>query len=245
MPMKIMLVLLIIGLLESWLPAVEPCDTNYIAMVLQKVPAAELPLAAARIVKGAKPQDRTALVPNVIKIAVRINPAATTAIVGAVAQAVPEVAAAAARAAVTEQPSLAVPIAQTAVAIVPDRASQIVEFLCAVVPAEYSDIAIAASRLAPVRSKAILKVVEEIRPELKPYLEFELAKYQRTQPPVPDCLAQAELAQRQAVAAQRGGWGASPAAPRGGPPITPPGQLGSNPPKGGASPPGGRNYARP
>src|SRR4051794_28663505 len=81
----------------------EPKPNPY-KETLQHIPAAELPAKSAQLVKNAKAPERDAVTVNVVKAAVGMNPAATPAIVGAIARAVPEMASLAASTAATEQP---------------------------------------------------------------------------------------------------------------------------------------------
>src|ERR1035441_5451693 len=70
--------------------------TNPFNQILTAVPAGELPAKAADLVVQAKARDRKATTINVVKAALSINPAAAPAIVGAIARAVPVMAAVAA-----------------------------------------------------------------------------------------------------------------------------------------------------
>src|SRR5438132_14161000 len=70
--------------------------TNPFKQTLQAVPAAELPVQAAQLVKAAKAHSREATTIDVVKAALEINPAAAPLIVGAIARAVPDMAAVAA-----------------------------------------------------------------------------------------------------------------------------------------------------
>src|SRR5436305_217739 len=77
---------------------------------LKQIPAAELPAKAAQLVKAAKMAEREATTIDVVKAAVEMNPAATPVIVGAIAKAVPEMAALAAGTAAAQQPKQAAAI---------------------------------------------------------------------------------------------------------------------------------------
>src|SRR5437870_10093430 len=74
---------------------------------LSSVPAAELPAKAADLVLAAKRHSREATTISVVKASVQLNPAAAPAIVGAIARAVPDMAAVAASVAAAEAAKLA------------------------------------------------------------------------------------------------------------------------------------------
>jgi hypothetical protein len=235
-------------LVETGIVSGEQLAAARCAASLKSVPAAELPAAAALLMKASGPQNPTEAATNLVKVAVRINPAATPAIVGAVVRAAPEMASAVSHTAATEVPGLAPAITTAAVGAAPARAAEIVVAVCSVTPAEYRNVVLAAARAAPCLNKEILKAVGVVRPDLKPFIEIELARYPRANPSVSRCLDRAELAQARAAAAGAGLGTSSGRVPQsGGPrsPLLPPGHGGSLPPRGDEVPPGGRNYARP
>ena len=204
----------------------------------------ELPEVAARLVVQAGPQARALAAKGVVASAVRINPSATLAVVGAVVRAAPDQVADVCAAAVGEQPLLAAEIARTAAALAPGRAHQIVSAAARSAPAQCRDIALAVARVSPAENRDVLLAVGEVRTDLAPYLARELARFPRTRPPVARCLDNAERAHTATLAsrpAPNPGPGPGPAPVR----PSPPGQSGGAPPRGGADPPGGRNYARP
>jgi hypothetical protein len=213
-----------------------PFGIDEVTAHLKGVPAAELPAKAAELVQDSKPLHRSAMATNVVKAAVRINPAAAPLIIGAVARAMPETAAVAAQAAAVDQPVEIEEVTRAAVAVVPARAGQIVLAVCRASPDEYRRIAITAARVAPAAARDILNAVCVVRPELKPYIDMEMAVH-RDIPSVMWCLDQAEDARSRADAANRKDSGSG--TERGGP------QSKSKPPHGNGNPPGGRNYARP
>ena len=59
---------------------------------LATAPAAELPAKAADLVQAAKSKDRPFTTVHVVKAAIQLNPVSTTAVVGAIARAVPAMA---------------------------------------------------------------------------------------------------------------------------------------------------------
>ena len=225
---------------------------NPFSQALTSVPAAELPAKAADLVLHARPAEREATTLNVVKGAVGLNPAAAPAIVGAIARAVPEMAAVAAGAAAAEQPKQANAIAKAAAAVAPSQASAIVAAVCRAVPKEYRAIAVAVSQAAPGAGKEIVRGVETALPALKPSIEQALAGYGGNVVSVGETLAQAaQIAQggSGAVAGASPGVG-GPLRTRGpavGPPYipltTPPTNVTSG--TSGQVPTGGRNYAAP
>ncbi len=101
---------------------------------LKSVPAAELPAKAADLVRNAKLSQRGEVTVNVVRAAVGMNPAAAPAIVGAIARAVPDMAALAAGTAAGEQPKQASAIARAHAADAPARSGKVVAASLRVVP---------------------------------------------------------------------------------------------------------------
>jgi hypothetical protein len=241
--------------------------TNPFREPLSRVSAAELPPKAADLSKSAKSRERTTTTINVVKAAVGINPAAAPAIVGAIARAVPDMAATAAGTAAAEQPKQASVITRAAVAAVPSKAGKIVVAVCRAVPNEYVAIAVAAAQAAPDSAKEIIEAVATALPELKLSIEKALAGYKslpgvqvvlgdaaRIAPTLTsDQTAPTLAAPGGPVAAAGRVPGSTPATttlPRGpsiGPPYIPlsgtPGNV--TPSTSGDVPTGGRNYAAP
>jgi hypothetical protein len=232
-------------LVEAQLMAVEPLDTTVFTTALRSAPAAELPAVAGLLVKASPPRHRTETATNVVGAAVGLNPAATPAIVGAVVRTAPETAAAVATTAARQQPALTVAIATAAAGVAPTRVAEIVVAVCRVTPAEYRSVALAAARAAPSMNKEILKAIGDVKPELKEFIENEIARHHTSEPSVVHCLGQAELAQARGAAARATPGTSAGPTPQVGGPMIPPGQIGPKPPRGDANPPGGRNYARP
>src|SRR5438105_15166952 len=97
---------------------------------LSRVPAVEVPARAAELVEAAKADERGLTTIEVVQSAVRLNPTAAPAIVGAIAHAVPAMASIAAAAAAQEQPKLASAIAKAAAAAAPTQAGKIAAAVC-------------------------------------------------------------------------------------------------------------------
>ncbi len=150
---------------------------NSFKEALSGVPAAERPAKAAQLVKEAKARERETTTMNVVKVVLGINPAAATAIVGAVSRTVAEMAPVAAGTAAAEQPRQACTIAKAAAAAAPSQAGKIVVAVCRAVPNEYRCIAIAVSLAVPGSGKEILDAVGVALPDLKPYIEEALASH--------------------------------------------------------------------
>jgi hypothetical protein len=226
-------------------------QTNPFNQTLAAAPAAELPAKAADLVAQAKSRDRQTTTINVVKSAVGINPAADPAIVGAIARAVPDMAAVAAGAAAVEQPKQAAAIAKAAAAAAPSKAGKIVVAVCRAVPNQYRNIAVAVSEAVPGSGKEIVKAVGAALPELKPGIEQTLAGYGGNIVSVAATLDQAATVSPVGTAATVPvSAGAPPPMARGpavGPAYLP---LTGTPTDvttgtGGVVPPNGRNYANP
>jgi hypothetical protein len=157
--------------------AKDPAMPTAYREVLGSIPAAELPAMAAELVKQANIRDRTTTTVRVTKAAVSIKPAAAPSVVGAIARAVPDMAAAAAGTAVGEQPNQATVIAKAASAAAPSQAGKIVAAICRVVPKQYRAVAIVVAKTVPNSANEILRAVASVVPELKEGVESALAAY--------------------------------------------------------------------
>jgi hypothetical protein len=229
----------------------DASQTNPFNQTLATAPAAELPAKAADLVAQAKSRDRQTTTINVVKSAVGINPAAAPAIVGAIARAVPDMAAVAAGAAAAEQPKQAAAIAKAAAAAAPSKASKIVVAVCRAVPNQYRNIAVAVAEAVPGSGKEIVKAVGAALPELRSGIEQTLAGYGGNIASVGATLDQAAtVTPVTAIGTTPVAAGVPPPVVRGpaiGPPYIP---LTGTPTNvttgtGGDVPPGGRNYAQP
>jgi hypothetical protein len=162
-----------IGLSFVWLLAADAYakDSSY-KETLSRVPAAELPVKAAELIKDAKPRNRQEVTVDVVKTAVSINPAATTVLVRSICRAVPDMACVAAATAAAAQPNLAVAIAKAATSASPSKAAQIAVAVCQAVPNDYRNISIAVAQAAPRSDKEILNALAASFPELKAGVEL-------------------------------------------------------------------------
>ena len=233
--------LLVAGFLLGHLAEAAPSAPNKFSF--SSVPAPELPAKAATIVKEANARDRDAVTIDVVRAAVRQNPAAAPAIVGAVARAVPSVAETAAAIAATEQPSQAAQITRAAVAAAPSRVGKIVTAVCRAVPNEYRTVAVAASQAAPNRRREILDSVGVALPQLKGSIQQSLVRQAGNAPSVEMVLDSAKPAPQDSTLAST----ATP--PVRGPVIEPPYIPLTQPPVYNTTltntPPGGRDYTAP
>jgi hypothetical protein len=118
-----------------------------------------------------------------VESAVKVNPAAAPAIVGAVSKSVPDMAALAAGTAAKQQPKLAAAITKAAVGAAPSKVSKIVTAVCRAVPAEYRNISLAAAEVAPTSGKEILTAVAAAIPEMKQGIDKSLSSYNVTGAP--------------------------------------------------------------
>jgi hypothetical protein len=209
----------------------DAISTNQVLQALRHAPALELPATAAELVAKAKFRDRKETAVEVARLAIRLNPAAAAAVVNGIGSVAPDFVADIAGTVVSERAEVLSQVVTAAVCVRPSAAHEIVIAVCRVAPREYPRAALAASCASAESGRQILKAVAEIEPELRPFIDVELARYSRTAPPVPICLERAERARARTRA-------------------TPPasgGQPRPNPPRGNGNPnpPGGRNYARP
>ncbi len=231
-------VLLVLICLLPWTVSGGPLlDTNYFARKLRAVTRPELPARAGALVRQATPQLRSATAVQVVRIAALINPMAVANIVCEVSRADPGSVTAIAQAATREQPDFATDIARAATVAVPLRAREIMAGVGNCVPDGLRDVAVAIAVVAPSASREIVLAVASIRSDLKPHLETELNLCGTRIPSVGRCLDRAELA----LSGSAGENARRPSNPPSGPALPPR----PRPPRGGAQPPGGRNYAKP
>ena len=156
---------------------------------LSRGPWAELPVRAVTLVRHANNQDRKDMTIAAVKAALRLNPAAATAVVGSISRAVPAMAAAAAETGAGEQPSQASDIALAAAAANHAAAADIVAGVCRSVPDKYEAIAGAVGEVVPGSAKEILEAVETVKPELKAPIDSIVAQSKGRNPSVSDVLA--------------------------------------------------------
>ena len=107
--------------------------TEYIATLNQGT-RAELPVRVVALVRQVKPAERRAAILNVIRAAIAVNPAATTAVVSSLARAFPALAPLIAATAAKAQPAQAVEIARVAAAVSTPLAEEIRRAVCQVAP---------------------------------------------------------------------------------------------------------------
>jgi hypothetical protein len=217
--------------------AADAPNVETLRATLAAAPAPELPALAVKLIQEAPAREREATTISVVKIAVGINPAAASIIVGAIARALPEIAAVAAGTASAAQPKEAAAIAKAAAKSAPARAGKIVSAVCAAAPLEYAGVAVGVAEAAPTSGKEILMAVGGAVPNLKPFIEKELAGTGLAPVPVASALG---AAQRNAGLAPSA-MGAPSSAP-----YVPPSSTtsGAQPDNGGPAP-GGRQYSSP
>ncbi len=231
----------------------EEVKTASLEQALLGTPAAELPAKAAELVKGAKTLDQSFITVEVVKSAIRLNPVSGTAVVSAIARAVPEMASIAAATAAEEQSERAAEMAKAAAAAAPTRAGVIVTAVCQVAPKQYRQIAIAAADAAPGSSPEVLHSVAAVFPDLRNGIEHTLANVKGVPPAVPRVLEanrdpglpepRLPSIAKSPISASAAPGPAVSSPVFAGPPPPPP-----NPPPNPPPPPrrhGGRNYAAP
>ena len=214
---------------------------------LKTVSPAELPAKSAALVKQADTKSLVESTINVVKAAVGLNPAAAAAVVGTIAQSVPEMASVAAGAAVALVPDQAVAIAHAAAAGAPSEAGKIVEAVCHLVPSEFQAIAETVAAVAPGSGKAILAGVSAAIPELQEPINKVLAGFSSANPSVTDVLGQVTTIAKANSSLNPPALAPTPSFHFGPPYIPPPTTpVTVTPPvTGGKVPPGGRTYASP
>jgi len=215
-------------------------------------PAAELPAKAADLIKQTKSSGRESMTIKVVKSALDLNPAAAPAVVGAIARALPELAAVAAGTAAGQQPKQAGIIARSAAAVAPTKAGKIVAAVCRAVPNDFRNIALSVSQVVPAADKEILEAIASAIPDLKPSIQQALLAAKGELTSMADLLDQVKVnPTTPAKALVADGSILSPVrsarGPAVGPPYIPlsatPGNV--NPGNSGEVPAGGRGYAAP
>jgi hypothetical protein len=172
--------------------AADVPSVNELTETLSRGPWAELPVRAVAAVRHAKEADRKETTIAVVKAALGLNPASATAVVGAIARAVPAMTAVAAETAAAEQPKQAPEIALAAAAANHSAAAAVVAGVCRSVPAQYLSIAVAVDTAVPGSGKEILEAVGTAEPDLRLPISQVVAQYNGYQPSVALILAQAK-----------------------------------------------------
>jgi hypothetical protein len=183
--------LLTVGLAFSSFATDVP-SVNELTETLSRGPWAELPVRVAALVRHAKTPDRNDMTIAAVKAAVGLNPAAATAVVGAIARAVPAMAVIAAETAAAAQPKQAPEIAKAAAAADHSAAAAIVAGVSKAVPDQCESVAIAVSEAVPGSGKEILQAVAIAEPGLKVSIDQVGAQYNVYLPSVGTVLAQAQ-----------------------------------------------------
>lgn len=178
----------------SVMAADKTVSSPYLAE-LSHATAIELPNQSAQLVVKADGKTRPQVTAEVVKTALGLNPGAAGAVVGCIAQVVPEMAPVAAGTAVSLVPNQAENIARVAAAAAPAQAGAIVEAICRVLPKKYQGIANAAAEVAPGQDKKILAGVASAMPALKKAINQTLLGYSGQVPSVNSVLTQASKTQ--------------------------------------------------
>jgi hypothetical protein len=153
------------------LRAKESTDAATLKQSLTGVSPLELPAKAASLVAQAGAKEKELVTEAVVKAAVSLNPAATPAIVGAIAKNNPSMASRAATMAAELQPKQLALIAKAAVGGAPAQATEIVAALCKQSPTRYNVIAVNAAQAIPASGREILDGVANGIPSLQSYLD--------------------------------------------------------------------------
>ena len=156
---------------------------------LSQVRAAELPREAASLVTSAKVENQDSVAADVIRAALRVNPASVPVIVGSVARSTPKAAAVAASTAASTQPKSIGAITRAAVGAAPKELVPIVSALCKAQPSSFYTVGVTAAEVAPNSSKEIVDAIVAGIPSLKPLVDRANADFAAAKRP-------ASLAQR-------------------------------------------------
>lgn len=152
-----------------------PIETSAARSALKNVPAAELPARAAQLLVSVSEEDQVASAVNVVAAAHAVRPAATVAVVGAVARQVPAAAPAVAVKAVSLQRNAKADyvdqVAAAAAAAAPQQAAAVVEALCKAVPQHYVVVASAVASAVPQAREQILAALTRALPGLQPFVD--------------------------------------------------------------------------
>lgn len=233
--------------------AKEPAKPNPFKQKLNNVKPLELPAKCAVLVAQAPATEKEMATVQVIDASVTIHPAATPAVVGAIAKAVPEMAGIAAARAVMLQPKLAAAITKAAAAAAPAEAGRIVYSVCRSAPGSYKTVAAAAASAVPAAGSEILGALTLAIPALKPFIQDAAAEAKGDQATVGAVLDQAgKLAQPAMTTDDLDPFGSAATMP-----VMAPPRIGlpfvslsgtpteTDPSQSGEVLPGGRDYARP
>ncbi|MEJ5237873.1 MAG: hypothetical protein WHT82_05915 [Limisphaera sp.] len=219
-----------------------PMDVSTARKALRNVPVAELPAQAAALLGRASGEDLAVSAANILSASHAIRPAATVAVVGALARQAPVAAPVVAARAVTLQrkPSAEFvdQVAAAAAAAAPQQAAAIVEALCKAVPQHYTVVALAAATAAPQAKDQILAAVTRALPGLQPFVDQARSRL-GAEAPLATVLLQANVLLTATATAARtkpeilmaggnsGGLGSPVPPPTFGPPFTPlpPGEV--------------------
>jgi hypothetical protein len=234
--------------------AADPHRQIAVLQTLASVPAPELPVLAAELVKAAEAGARAERTVQVVQAAAALNPSVTPMVVGAIAKAVPEMAGLAAGTAARLQPKQATAAARSAAAAAPAMAGQIVAAVCQANPKEFRSVALAVAQAAPAASRNVLDALASVFPEFQAAVHAALSGTTTTTPSVSAVMASFPSPPTAAgmvtgSAAMRGLDNAS-SLPQPPPAMAPlpviPHPPSSIVPSGsGSGPRGGRNYAAP
>lgn len=219
---------------------------------LSKTTALELPAKSAKLVTQAPAKTQAQATADVVKAAVGLNPASAGAVVGTIAQAVPEMAPIAAGTAVSLVPNQAASIARVAAAAAPAQAGKIVEAVCRVLldKSKFKEVALAVAESAPDQTKDILSGVSAAIPALQsPLAKIMAGVTDKNTLTVATVLDQVPSTLDLAAAGPAATAGAQPAlaGPTFGAPYVPPAGSHQNldPGSGGDVPTGGTGYVAP
>jgi len=242
----------VVFLSVSTSPASDVWRMRDVRVTLSDVPPAELPAKAAELIKSAKAKDRSTTIVKVVRAAIKLNPAAASAIAGAAAQSAPAMASIVAATAVNEQPRQAGAISRAAATAAPSQAGEIVIAACRTMPGAYRDIALCVAQAVPASIEEVLKGVAAVFPDLGPGIETALKASAGKPLSVAGVLDSARLAllalpDAPPIHPAPTGGGAADRTRLSRPPFIPlsgnPGQLKSS--ASGTGSEGGRNYATP
>jgi hypothetical protein len=232
------------GITLSFAPSAvarEAPKANHLSQIRSAAPALELSARTSDLALHANAVDHLTTTINALKSAVRIPPATSPAIVGAVARSVPDMASAAAGTAAAEQLKQAGTIAKAAARRALAQAGKVAVAICRAVPNLYRGVAIVVSHVVPSANEQMLEGVASVLPVLQPSIDRTMVGVKSMS--VSETLMQVTISVAPELAI------GAPAArgPAVGPvyvPLTTT-PVSVTPGTSGQVPPGGRNYAKP
>ncbi|MCS7089269.1 MAG: hypothetical protein RMN51_05915 [Verrucomicrobiota bacterium] len=155
--------------------AAAPIETSAARASLRQVPVAEMPAQAARLLSTVSQEDQIPSAVNIVAAAHMVRPAATLAVVGAVARQAPSAAPAVAVKALALQRNpkseWVDQVAAAVAAAAPAQAAAIVEAMVKAAPQYYATVATAVAAAVPQAKEQVLMALTRALPGLRPFVD--------------------------------------------------------------------------